>query len=255
MSLADVHVRVAAMHRQSEARQRATERMHTEFWRQLQLWIAQGDADQLRRPAFMGAVATTAGWQGAVLSLCDNTGCESLLAASDDRARQAHELELTQGEGPWWDALGDRASFARGAEVERRWPHYGAAVAGLGVHAAAGVPLELGADRWRGSLIVVGATEPAASGNVGLGVLAEALTRTVLCDPQLVRSDDELPSLQVFEDEDFQPVLHQAAGVLRARWDWKIDDAVAMLRAHAFAADRPVAQVAAEVIRGSCLES
>lgn len=61
---------------------------------------------------------------------------------------------------------------------------------------------------------------------------------------------EDLPSLELFAEEDFQPALHQAAGLLHARDGWEIDDALALIRAHSYAADRPVAEVAEGIIHG-----
>ena len=54
----------------------------------------------------------------------------------------------------------------------------------------------------------------------------------------------------MFENEDFQPTLHQAAGVLYERHGWAIDDAIALIRAHAYAEDQSVTAAAEEIITG-----
>ncbi len=248
---ARVHTRVAAMHRRGEACQRAAERMHRDFARKLGRWAMRDDADLLLRPVLMSAVANTAGWRGAVLSVSDLTGAETLVAASDETARRAHELEVTLSEGPYWEALRGGAPTARGPEVELRWPRYGVAVADLGVRAVAAVPVDLGDGGMGGALTFTGATVPTlADRSCGLGEVAEALGQTVLQAPDLVFVDEAgMPGLEVFQDEDFQPGMHQAAGLLHARFGWGIENAVALIRAHAFAEDRPIAEVAAEICR------
>ena len=67
------------------------------------------------------------------------------------------------------------------------------------------------------------------------------------------RDGRDLPSLELFGDEDFQPALHQAAGVLHERCGWTIDNAIALIRAHAYAEERRVGEVAEEVVRGGLL--
>jgi hypothetical protein len=76
------------------------------------------------------------------------------------------------------------------------------------------------------------------------GRIADALTHTVLRTIQA----DGFPS--VFEEADYQAVVHQAAGVISVHCDCGIIDAEALLRAHAFAEDRPVADVAQDVVQG-----
>ena len=246
---ARVHANIAAMHRKSEACQRAAERMHLDFSRRLTRWALRGDADLLLRPVLMSAVANTAGWHGAVLSLRDSSGDEMLVAASDATARRAHELEVTLNEGPSWDALLGGNPVACGDELDRRWPSYAPAVGDLGVQAVAAVPLDLGSRNLGGALTVSGAQLPSLTDDAcGLSDVAEALARTVLQVPDVIGTDAfGVPRLNVFEEEDFQPVLHQATGLLHAKYGWDMDNALALIRAHAFAEDRPIADVAADI--------
>lgn len=255
-SSARIHARIAAMHRRSEACQRAAERMHLSFSRRLARWVAREDASVLLRPVLMTAVANTAGWRGAVLTLSDRTGGEKLVAASDATARRAHELEVALAEGPSRDAVLGKMPVARGTELARRWPRYGPAVGELGVQAVAAVPVDLGWDELGGALTVIGVAAPSLTRSAcGLCEVAEALARTVLQAPEVIGTDEEgVPELEVFEDEDFQPALHQAAGVLHERCNWDIESSIALIRAHAYAEDRPVAEVAEEICRGDLLE-
>lgn len=66
--------------------------------------------------------------------------------------------------------------------------------------------------------------------------------------------ETDVPGVDQFADADFQPALHQAAGMLCERTGLPIEDAIDLIRAHAYAEDRPVSEVAAEVIRGTVLE-
>ena len=249
------HQRMAAIHRRSEQRQRAAERLHGAFARNLESWLGRQVGASSERPLLMSAVASTCGWPSAVLTLYSRDGIERLVAASDPTARQAHELEVALAEGPSWEAARGNATAENGTDLERRWPQYGPAVGRLGVHAVAAAPLDLAVDHLRGSLTVVGEVAPALSlDSFRIGEIADALARTVLHVPDVVRADGrDLPSLEVFDDEDFQPALHQAAGVLHERCGWSIDNAIALIRAHAYAEDRPVQEVADEVVRGGLL--
>jgi hypothetical protein len=47
---------------------------------------------------------------------------------------------------------------------------------------------------------------------------------------------------------DFHHVVHQASGMIAAQLDVNVADALVRLRAHAFANDRPLAEVAADVV-------
>jgi hypothetical protein len=48
-----------------------------------------------------------------------------------------------------------------------------------------------------------------------------------------------------------QPEVHQASGMLRVQLGIPIADALALLRARAYVDDRPVAEVAHEVLTGA----
>jgi len=202
-------------------------------------------------------VACAVGWQGAVITLCNAAGAEVLVAASDEVARVAHELEVSLAEGPSREARLGLVQIGVGAELGGRWARLGPAVQRLGLYAVAAVPLPLCTDSLRGSLMVTGseAPRPVPEG-CRLADVAGILTRTLLRAPGRVDvvGEPELPGLGLFEEEDFQPTLHQAAGVLTARLGCGMDNAVALIRARAFARERPVAAVAADVLAGDSLE-
>ena len=250
--LAELRARVAAMERRSEACQRTAERLLSNFARRLERWAAREDAAEMLRPVLMREVARTAGWGGVVLTLRDRSGAEVLVAASDERARRVHELEVALDEGPSVEASLGRTSIAYGEELEVRWPRFGEIAWELGVHAVAALPLDSGPAHAGGSLSGIGPPMPAQRGDLrGLRKVAGALDEGVLRTSDLVcLTDTELPSLEMFESEDFQPTLHQAAGVLFAQKGWEVGGAIALIRAHAYAEDRSVAEVAEDILAG-----
>ena len=118
------------------------------------------------------------------------------------------------------------------------------------MRAVAAVPLDLGGSGLAGSLTVVGVSRPRLTATSGVGDVAVALTDTVLHDPNLVGVHHAgVPSLGLFEDEDVQPMLYQAAGVLQTKCGWDMDGAIALIRAHAYAEERDVRGVCDDVIR------
>ena len=250
--LAELRARVAAANRRSEACQRTAERLLSTFARRLERWAAREDGAELLRPVLMREVARTAGWGGVVLTLRDGSGGETLVAASDQTARRVHELEVALAEGPSVDASLGRTSIAYGEELELRWPRFGEIAWELGVHAVAALPLDSGRAHAVGSLSGIGPPMPAQRGDLrGLRKVAEALDEGVLRSSNLVCvTDSELPSLEMFESADFQPALHQAAGVLSGQKGWDVGGAIALIRAHAYAEDRSVAEVAEDILAG-----
>jgi len=250
--LADLRAHVAAMNRHSEACQRMAENVLSSFAGRLERWAARDDASPSLRPVLMGEVARTACWGGVVLALRDGSGGEALVAASDARARRIHEAQVVLAEGPALEAAQGYTSIAYGAELERRWPRFGEIAYGLGVEAVAALPVDCGHDNVAGSLSAIGPPMPDQRGDLrGLRKVAEAVDEGILRSPNLVRgTGTQPPGLEMFEDDDFQPVLHQAAGALTSREGWDVGDAIELIRAHAFAEDRSVAEVAEDVLAG-----
>jgi hypothetical protein len=81
-----------------------------------------------------------------------------------------------------------------------------------------------------------------------LTALSHALLHGVLLAPKAITTDDDFTTVLPWEPEDFQPVLHQAAGKIAAATSCSIDSALALIRAHAFAEARSVTDVAHDVL-------
>jgi len=250
-AVAELRAGAAAMRRQNAACQRTADRMLSNFSRRLRRWAADAEAGRRARPVLMREAAEFAGWGGVVLTLPDGSGGELLVAASDQRVRRVHELEVALGEGPTMDAYQGRGSLAQGDELARRWPRFAGMAERLGVHAVGAVPLDLAGGAARGSLAAVGPPLPAlpGEGRRRLQQVAHALDQGILATSRRVNpAGTDLPGLSLFEGEDFQVALHQAAGVLHERHGWGLHDAIALIEAHAFAEDRIVADVAEDIL-------
>ena len=254
-SKTDMHEQMATLHRRNEACQRAAAKMLSTFSQSLQRWATRPDTDGSLRPVLMGAVAATVGWEGAVLTLSGLSGTETLVAASDSTTRRAHELEMTLAEGPMWEALHGHTTTAHDGGLDTQWPRFGPAVRGLGVQALAAVPLRLGTYEPAGCLTVMGHRQPRSTRDQwSLRDVAEALSLTVLGDRAAHKPGSMTSAvLPTFEAEDLQPTLHQAAGALTERCGWDVNDAIALIRARAYAEDRSVSDVAEDVLNGSLL--
>jgi hypothetical protein len=215
---------------------------------------AGNDAHRVLRPGLMGVITATTGWPGAVMVLCTDEG-EKLVAASDGIAHQAHELEVALGEGPSWEALNGHAITVQGSEVQRRWRHYGPAVSELDVQALSAVPLHLDHTGVRGALTVTGTAEPTSRSDAcALDDFANALRWMLLSSPAGIGDERDLPILTLFGDEDSQHTLHVAAGMVSERCRLGLHDAIALIRAHAYAEQRAVVDVATDILHGSVPE-
>jgi hypothetical protein len=233
--------RMAELHRGLAARHLIAAELHQQHLRRIEKWLSE---PRMLRPTFLGTVAASLGTPAAAATLRGVECVPAVVAASDETARAAQDLERVMGEGPAAEVMADGTSVRlAGTALLERWPRYGPAVAELGVQAVIAAPLRL-PTMLLGALCVYDTT-PAIKADVAeaAGVIAGALTQSVLTS---VRADG---SPRSFEETDFQPIVHQAAGMISVYHDVGIDDAEALLRAHAFAEGRPVTDVARDVVR------
>ncbi|WJV48107.1 GAF and ANTAR domain-containing protein [Streptomyces flavofungini] len=191
--------------------------------------------------------ADALGVDGLTISLLDKRGLELIWYDPADTAGTAFEdLQYTLGEGPACDA-------ARTGEPvvvpdlrtlpEHRWPALLPAVRALPVRAVFALPLHLGA-------IHLGALtghrsapgHPTRAQMADALALAEAATLILLTPAGTsdLSGHNPLPL--------HRALIHQAAGVITVRLDIPIDQALARLRAYAFTHDRPILEVAHDVV-------
>lgn len=242
------HGRMAAVHRQVEQQHRTAARIHTVHADRLRRW-GEGSADPQVRPGFMAAVALTLGASGAALTLFGPDEAETLAAASDPASRTAQGLEFTLGEGPAREtARLCRPITAAGGQLARTWPVYGPAVENLGIRAVAAVPVAT-AGAHLGALTVF--DPPRAHGPDLEMFQAAADTLAVsLLPPPWGAPDGREPMgwPPLLDQGDPYVVVNQAAGMVSVQCRCSIADALALIRAHAFAENRPVDDVAAAIV-------
>jgi hypothetical protein len=245
-SLASVHGRAATMQRHTEEHHRLAARLYLDYAHRLQRWARHDAADD--RPVFMSSVAAMAEARGATLALLGAHNTETLVAASDATARHAHDLEITLAEGPALEATDTSTPIvAITTDLSARWPRYGPAVHELGVQTVAAVALRAG-QRPLGSLTVYDPSPRCGTSLQHVTALSHALVHGVLLAPEAITTDGERVTLLPFEEEDHQPLLHQAAGKIFAASSCSIDSALAMIRAYAFADTRSPTDVAHDII-------
>jgi GAF domain-containing protein len=184
---------------------------------------------------------------GVGVSLMASDGAHGMAAASDPNTARIEELQFTFGEGPCIDAAaGGRPvlvpDLADGAML--RWPMYAAAVLDAGLRAVFAFPLQVGAARL-GVLDVFRAHSGAMS-RPELGqalALADQVVTTLLDGQERTTSTDEL-------DEAFEhrAALFQAQGMVMVQLGTSLAEALARIRAYAYATDRPLNEVAADIL-------
>jgi hypothetical protein len=158
-----------------------------------------------------------------------------------------HELERTLGEGPCVDAYNRgeptvEPDLVNPAAV--RWPAFSAGALRTEAKAAFGFPLQIGTAR-------VGALNLYASRPGALTadqyrdalVLADVATHALLS----ATTSDEL-ARELLDIGLHQLEVHQATGMISVQLSVTVADALARLRAHAYAEDRSISAVASDVV-------
>ena len=191
---------------------------------------------------------------GVGLALMNDAGHQGVIAATDGPARVMEELQFTLGEGPCLDASLARRpvlqpDLARTAVA--RWPGFGPEALKAGIAAIFAFPLHVGAIRI-GILDLYRDTPGSLDGDV----LAEALAYADAAVLILLHLQSQMPPEgglhpQLADPLENRAEVHQATGVISVVAAVSLADALLLLRAHAYASQRPVLQVARDVIAGT----
>jgi hypothetical protein len=186
---------------------------------------------------------------GIMLSSGTRLDC---VAVSDDATGEIEAMELMVGEGPCLDAFRTRTTCFDADLADDRtvpWPAFRAGALAAGVHAAFAFPVVV-ADECIGVLNCYRATAGDLSpAQVADGqVVANASGQTIVAW-QADAAADTL-AWQLEKSGNYSVVVHQAVGRVSVQAGLNVDDAMALLRAHAFTVDRTIAEVAADVQHG-----
>ncbi|MFC9844017.1 ANTAR domain-containing protein [Streptomyces sp. NPDC060223] len=188
---------------------------------------------------------------GAGLSAMSRTAASHPLCSTDAISEQLEELQLTLGEGPCVDAFHRGSavltSDLRTAELQDRWPVFVEAALEAGAAAVFALPLLVGA-------ISPGVLDLYAHDPIQLDAeeLADALAfadlaTLVLLDARIDETGGPLGG--PMEDLGaYRAEIDQATGMLTVQLGVGVEEAFVRLRAHAYAHERRLADVAADLV-------
>lgn len=192
--------------------------------------------------------------EAAAMSLMYDSAANEKLGASGWLGTTCDEAQFTTGEGPCRDALANGAPVLVADLADphgQRWPAFGPALLALDIHAVFAVPIALDG-QYVGALTLFrkapGMLHP---DHVAGAMCAAELAELPLLD--LVRAD--LDAAVNDPDSDAWAELHalardemaEATGMLSAQLDMSPTDALARLRAHAYATGRSATEVARDI--------
>jgi hypothetical protein len=160
------------------------------------------------------------------------------------------DLEYTLGEGPATDAYAEGKPVLVDdlAHIGSRWPQLTRAIADTGLRSIYALPLQVGAIKL-GVLVLYRDQPGVLTGDeLSAALLVANLVTNQVLDLQAGAASESLAwGLEV---DDYRAVVHQATGMISAQLDCSIGEALVRLRGHAFGAERPIEEVASDVVTG-----
>jgi ANTAR domain/GAF domain len=197
--------------------------------------VSAGDACA----AAVAAVEVTGAW----LSAARGAGAGHLMRVTDEVSGQLAELELTLGQGPCQDASASGgpvlASDLATGDAVRRWPVFAPAARRAGAAAIFAFPLRIGAIR--AGVMGLYRERPGPLSAFQLGdalILADTATLLLLDAPGGQPADLALHRAEI----------DQATGMLTEQLGVGIAEAFIRLRAHAYAHDRRLSDLARDIV-------
>jgi hypothetical protein len=210
---------------------------------------AQNVAAGMRRLCAAAGRALSA--SGAGLTVMADGGLRGVTAASDPATERLEELQLTLGEGPCIDAYASMRPVLipdLAAEAMTRWPAYTPAAHAQGVRAVFAFPLQIGAARLGMLDVFRAAPGMLLPDELALALSFAEVAVSILLDGHRdnTREGDAGPD----ELTGSRAALFQAQGMVMVQLKVSLAEAMVRMRAYAYANDRRLGDVAADVVAG-----
>lgn len=187
---------------------------------------------------------------GVGLVLMSDAGPAGSVAVTDGPAAVMEELQFTLGEGPCVDSSRTGRPVLQpdlASTGPARWPGFTEGALEAGIKAIFAFPLRVGGirlgvlDLYRDVAGLLSADEEAEALS-----FADAAT-TLLLHLQVQADDAGSGVIEVIED---RAQVHQATGMIAVDAEVTLAEALVLLRARAYAAERPILSVAQDVLAG-----
>ena len=225
------------------------------------------EATGARTARVLALVVAAGGEQGDASTLCDvgtrlagTTGAAVVLAAeglpwtsvgaTGPVSAELAEVQLTNGEGPSIDAIAHRRVVTEPDLVDPvspRWLTFTARALTAGARAVFAFPLQIGAVRIGTFELQRNRRGPLSDDqHADTLVIATLATRALLLAQANAPAGELAPELET--GISYRLVVHQAAGMVAVQVGADVADALVRLRAHAYRTDRPLVDVAADVV-------
>jgi hypothetical protein len=212
--------------------------------------VLDGASGEVTTDRLCAACAVLTGVSGAGIMLMPDDVAHGSLCSTDPRSELIEQVQHTLGEGPCVDAHRSGRPVLEpdlaGAGASR-WAAFTQPVAAAGVGAVFGFPMRVGAVRL-GALNLY-RDRP---GDLTDDQHADALVLADVAAEMILLLQARAPAGTLAEElarsADLHLVVHQAAGMVAVQLRISVADALVRLRAHAFAQERALRDVADDVV-------
>lgn len=216
----------------------------------VRIWAAE-HAASTGQPVSVAVLCETArdrlGVSGVTLTVEAPPGWPETRHATDQLGARLAELQITVGEGPCLDVWQEGGPVLVPAldapAIQHRWPLFAPLAVEAGAGALFALPMAIGAIR-----VGVLALHRSRPGHLAAESVADSLAFAELA---LRLHLDQRAGAQPTTAADLRlhtPEVHQATGMIAAQLDVSMEQAFVRLRARAFADQRPLAELAADVV-------
>lgn len=211
-----------------------------------------GTVGLLRRVC--GAAAQALSASGAGISLMTEQGVRGATAASDPLSERLEELQFVLGEGPCMEAFASRRPVLvpdlgeLDGTSDARWPFYRTAAHQDGLRAVFAFPLQIGASRLGVMDVFRDRAGPLSGAELADALAFADVAVDTLLDRQEGAGDTGGLSADDGDDSGYRAELFQAQGMVMVQLGVSLAEAMARIRAYAYAEDRRLAEVAREVV-------
>lgn len=204
----------------------------------------------LRRLCSAATAALAA--SGVGLSVLAQDGQRAISTGSDPESERLEDLQFLLGEGPCIDALASRRPVLVAQldeEATRRWPGYTPAAQEGGVRAVFAFPLQVGAARLGALDVFRAAPGPLSESELRNALVFADVAVSTLLDGQAAAGDGTVGGLA--DQVAHSAALFQAQGMVMAQLDVTLAEALTRIRAHTFAENRNLQDIATEIVDGT----
>jgi hypothetical protein len=187
---------------------------------------------------------------GASISVFGRGGQQSTICATDSVAARGETLQFELGEGPHWDTLSTGVPTLApdiSLAMEERWPLFAPAAFRIGMSAVFAFPMKMGAasvgvvDLYSARPRFLDAHQISLASSMANRAAAPAARQAMLSADDPTGAEQEMAPAMRRE-------VHQATGMVQAQLGLSATDALTRLRAHAYTTDRPIEDVARDVV-------